>query len=135
MTTESDDYHSTTELECFMQDAHDSDVEITTFDKDGVLLSGISEYDSSPIEEEPIDYDNNYNNYNNNNISDLYYILHDRKSHYNKNNPSHKNIKYLLKNICEAPHLYIQQRTANSDSLLCSFINYILFKKLLICQN
>ena len=157
MTTESEDYHSMTELECFMQPAHDSDVEIKFFGKDGAILSGISELEDDIDDmdniNEPIDHDNFYIDNPSASTSDLYYILHDqhkssksklhsrtsstKSSSNSSSSSSHhkrsksKNIKHLIKNLCEAPHLYIQQRQSCPKDSKCSslygMINYLLY--------
>eukprot|EP01084_Bolivina_argentea_P089333 161210_1 len=134
MTTESDaeDYHSTAELECFMQDVHDSDVEIKLFDRDGKVLSDITEHnthldESSDMDHQIMDYDPFSIGHPTANGSDFYYILKDRKLRPPKNK-RHK-LKYLIHSInkmCDAPHLYIQQRST-TNSCLQNLMNYVLF--------
>eukprot|EP01083_Nonionella_stella_P121170 363923_1 len=129
--TESDDYHSTTELECFMQDAHDSDCEIKLFDRDGKVLSGIAEHDmnvSESSDNEPIGYDDFFADHPTANASNLYYALENYPVRKKSGNKRAK-LKYLINSIhkmCDAPHLYIQQR-AITNSCMQNVINYILF--------
>eukprot|EP00484_Ammonia_sp_Unknown_P022774 CAMPEP_0197030194 /NCGR_PEP_ID=MMETSP1384-20130603/9476_1 /TAXON_ID=29189 /ORGANISM="Ammonia sp." /LENGTH=271 /DNA_ID=CAMNT_0042459489 /DNA_START=48 /DNA_END=860 /DNA_ORIENTATION=+ len=127
--TESEDYESTTELECFMHSPNESDVEIKVFDEDGMALSAKSDLD----DHEALDHHHQSHGPLSTPSSDLYYILHNEAPQTSlhqtpwttSTHSKRRKIKHLIKNLCEAPHLYIQQRHSNaSQSSWSTLVNY-----------
>ena len=103
-----------------MQDVNDSDVEIKVFDQDGAILSGISEYEEPDLPIEPMMDPTSFpmhHQFQHHIDPSTYYILH----HDDYSSSTRK----LAKNLCQAPHLYIQQRySANTTWWM---INSVLF--------
>jgi len=108
---DSEDYHSTTELEYFIQELNDSDVEIKVFclDKDGGVLSGISEAEEPDLPIEPMLDPSSFSMHHHVDPSTYYRMHqhHDRKPAGSSNS---------IRNLCEAPHLFIQRRHSGQST-------------------